>query len=244
MTERGRLLVHFVMYCILLAIMAITSWAWPLIYPRLNWTISRIKKTAQSVLKFSGISNQGSDNYETQQQLVEFDNTQFGTAWFSLALTLFTGFVQICIQSISCRYLEDFSAPDESRRWRYDGSESCYSPWQAGPIVALIILVAAPALMAWRASSWLHNPPKTRWEQGVKIAYERSFRRTGKHWGMVLLYERVLLLFVVELVDQPFPRALSAAVICSAFMLVEARTHVFALKQVQLLHVRHCCCCI
>ena len=54
---------------------------------------------------------------------------------------------------------------------------------------------------------------------------------------MVLLYQRVVLLLVVELIEQPFPRAVSAAVLCASLVLMEARAAAFHIAQVQRLHV-------
>ena len=85
----------------------------------------------------------------------------------------------------------------KNTKFRYDGSETCVSSWQAGPIVLCCCLALLPLMMILRAM-WLkrrmwsnREGVQTRgwfWEASYYEFYSSSFTDSCPHWLPIQLY--------------------------------------------------------
>jgi hypothetical protein len=85
----------------------------------------------------------------------------------------------------------------KNTKFRYDGSETCYSSWQTGPIVLCCCLALLPLTMILRAM-WLKRRMwsnragvQTRgwfWEASYYEFYSSSFTDSCPHWLPIQLY--------------------------------------------------------
>jgi hypothetical protein len=142
---------------------------------------------------------------------------------------------------------------------RYDGSETCFSPWQYGPLFTLIALALLPVMMTLRAM-WLKrrfwassSGSSSRgwfWEAAYYEFYRSSFRDAFPHWLPVTLYVSLshfsspllilscsglrVLVLMMTIIQFPYWRLFCINIVLFIFLIAELIIKPWRLRSVQL----------
>lgn len=144
---------------------------------------------------------------------------------------MYIQFVEICLRGVTPISLEGFGV-----RWFYDARVQMLALWQVGPIIGLVLLLLLPVVFAMRVRYIMRAHSTTRfsdWEVSIASYYSSPFLPRWRHWGLVMIYRRVVLAAIVELTSSDIVRAIAVALFALSLLLVDWRVQPFSTTLVQ-----------